>query len=61
MGSVSRDVEERGHSCSLDGNLYWCNYYEKQYGESLKIKNMTTTQSSNSIPEYLSEENKNTN
>ena len=41
------------------GNVNWCSHYGKQYRDSSKkMKNRTTKWSSNSIPGYLSEENK---
>ena len=40
--SVGKDVEKREPSCTAVGNVNWCNHYGKHYGDSLKIKNITT-------------------
>ena len=34
--SVGEDVEKRGLSCTVDGNVNWCSRYEKLYGDFSK-------------------------
>ena len=36
--STGEDVEKREPSCSANGNVNWCSYYRKQYGDSSKNK-----------------------
>ena len=36
--SIGEDVEKREPSCSANGNVNWCSYYRKQYGDSSKNK-----------------------
>jgi len=59
--SVAEDVKKRDPLGTLAGKVNWCSHYLKQHKDSSKIKNINTISSSNSIPGYLSEENKNTN
>ena len=59
--SVAEDVKKRDPLGTLAGKINWCSHYLKQHKSSSKIKNINTTSSSNSIPGYLSEENKHTN
>ena len=59
--SIAEDVKKKGHFGTLAGKVNWCSHYLKQHKGSSKIKNINTISFSNSIPGYLSEENKNTN
>ena len=34
--SVGKDVEKKGPSCTIDGNVNLCNHYGKQYGSFSK-------------------------
>ena len=37
--TISKDVEKKEHSCTVDRKVNWCSHYEKQYeGFSKKIK-----------------------
>ena len=58
MTSVGEDVEERETSRTVGGNVNWCTYSGKEHsGLPQKIKNRTTTRSSNFTPGYLYKEN----
>ena len=59
--SVAEDMKKRDPLGTLAGKVNWCSHYLKQHKGSSKIKNINTISFSNSIPGYLSEENKNTN
>jgi len=59
--SVAEDVKKRDPLGTLAGKVNWCSHYLKQHKGSSKIKNISTVSFNNSIPGYLSEENKNTN
>ena len=59
--SVAEDVKKRDPLGTLAGKVNLCSHYLKQHKCSSKIKNINTLSSRNSIPGYLSEENKNTN
>ena len=54
-------MEKRELLCTAGGNVNWYSYYGKQYRGPSKIKNGTTTWSSNSTSGFFSEETKNTN
>ena len=59
--SVGEDLKKKEPWCTVSENANWQNHYEKHYGSfSKNLKNRTTICSSNSIPGYLSKENKNT-
>ena len=34
--SVGEDVEKRGLSCTVDGNVNWCSSYKNLYGDVSK-------------------------
>ena len=40
--SIGKDVEKSELSCTTGGNVNWCSYYVKQYGDSSQNKNRTT-------------------
>lgn len=51
-----KDVEKRELLCTVGRNVNWCSYYRKQYRDSSKIENRTTTWSSDSLSGYLSKD-----
>ena len=53
IARVGKILAEREPLYTIDGNVYWCNHYGKQYGCSSKLK---TKGSSNSTSGYVSEE-----
>ena len=59
--NVGKDVEKREPLYITGGNVYWWGCCRKQDGGSQKTKNRTTIGLSNSIPGYISEENKSSN
>ena len=48
-----RDVEKRGHSCTVGGNVNWYGHYGRPYGNSLQTRNKTTIWPSNPIPRHI--------
>ena len=52
---------KKGNLYTASGNVNWYSHCGKQYGAFSKTKNGTTNWSSNSAPEYIFEENENTN
>ena len=40
--SAEEGVEEREPSCTVGGNINWCNHYGEQQGNSLKTKYRAT-------------------
>ena len=40
--NAGEDMEKRESSYTVGGNINWYNYYEEQYGSSLKTKNRCT-------------------
>ena len=36
LTSVGKDVEKKEWSCTIGGNVNWCNHSRKQYGVSSK-------------------------
>ena len=58
IARVGKILAEREPLYTIDGNVYWCNHYGKQYGCSSKLK---TKGSSNSTSGYVSAKNKNFN
>ena len=53
--SVGGDVEKRGPLYIVDGDINWCSHYGKQFPQ--KIKNRTTSWSSNPTYGYISKGN----
>ena len=39
--SIGKDMEKSEVPCTIGGNVNWCSYYGKQYGDSSQNKNIT--------------------
>ena len=55
--NAGEDMEKRESSYTVGGNINWYNYYEEQYGSSLKTKNTCTIWPSNPTAGHIPGEN----